>query len=385
MSREVKVGAVVMAAIAVLAAGIFLLGERNNLFTLKNSYSIRFVNVSGLEAGNPVQLNGVVVGRVERVVLPEQVDDQDLTVWITLDRRFADHVRQDSVARIKTLGLLGDKYIEISSGSAQASVVASGGEVPAAQATDVDRLLASGEDVVDNVSAISYSLRTLLERMERGEGLLGEMLVDSDKGQRTKEAVVDTFESLRRIAARIESGEGTLGTLVMDGDLALRVETSIARIETALGALEEGQGPLSTLLHSQEARAELETTLARWGSAADKIDSLIAQLADGDGLLRKLLTDEEYAESLGTDLEALLENLRRISGQIADGEGSLGQLIKDPHLYQAIDDVAVGVNESKLLRWLIRNRQKAGIEKRYDAARQESAETADGDSPPGTE
>ena len=375
MSREVKVGAVVIAALLVLASGIFLLGERSNLFALKNTYSIHFANVAGLEAGNPVQLNGVVVGRVEDVVLPQEIEEEELTVWISLDRRFANRVRQNSVARIKTLGLLGDKFIEISSGSSVSPLVPSDGEIPAAQATDVDRLLASGEDVVDNVSAISYSLRTLLERMERGEGLLGEMLVDSESGQRTKQAVVDTFESLRRIASRIESGRGTMGALVMDEDLANRVETSIARVETALTALETGEGPLGALLHDETMRAELESTLSTFGSAVDKTEALISQLEDGEGLLHRLLTDEAYAHALAEDLQKLLHNLRKVSGQLAEGEGTLGQLIQDPNLYQALDDVAVGVNESKLLRWLIRNRQKAGIEKRYDAAQKEQQPT----------
>jgi phospholipid/cholesterol/gamma-HCH transport system substrate-binding protein len=377
MWSEVKVGAVVLAALVALAAGIFLLGERSNLFALKNSYSVRFANVSGLEAGNPVQLNGVVVGRVETVVLPEQIEEEQLTVWISLDRRFADRVREDSVARIKTLGLLGDKYIEISSGSSSSPAVPSDGEIPAAPATDVDRLLSSGEDVVDNVAAISYSLRTLLERMERGEGLLGEMLVDSEAGQRTKQAVVDTFESLRRIAFQIESGKGTLGALVMDEQLAGRVETSIARVETALAALESGSGPLAALLHDEAMRSELESALTSLGSAAERTESLISQLEDGEGLLHRLLTDETYAHSLSDDLETLLNNLRRVSGQLVEGEGSLGQLIRDPNLYQALDDVVVGVDESRFLRWLIRNRQQAGIKKRYKEAKAEADSRAE--------
>ena len=377
MSSEVKVGAVVLTALAVLATGIFLLGERSNLFALKNGYSISFANVSGLEAGNPVQLNGVVVGRVEDVVLPEQIEQENLTVWISLDRRFADRVREDSVARIKTLGLLGDKYIEISSGSSAAPSVPAGGQVPAAPATDVDRLLSSGEDVVDNVAAISYALRTLLERMERGEGLLGEMLIDSESGQKTKQAVVETFESLRRITSKIESGSGTLGALVMDEELAGRVEASVARIETALTALESGSGPLAALLHDESMRYELDAALGSLGKAAEQTESLILQLRDGNGLLQRLLTDESYAQSLGDDLETLLRNLREVSGELLEGEGSLGRIIQDPNLYQAIDDVVVGVDESRFLRWLIRNRQQAGIKKRYDEAQAEQGGIAD--------
>ena len=60
MMREVKVGLLLIVSIVVLATGIFLVGEKSNVFVLKNEYSVRFENVGGLAVGNPVQLNGVV-------------------------------------------------------------------------------------------------------------------------------------------------------------------------------------------------------------------------------------------------------------------------------------------------------------------------------------
>ena len=212
MTREVKVGALVVAALAVLAAGIFLVGERNNLFVRKNEYFVLFENVGGLAAGNPVQLSGVTVGRVKRVVLPEAVDKKLLTVWISLDGHYGERIREDSVARIKTLGLLGDKYIEISSGSPDSRIVMIEGEIKAAAPTDVDRLLTSGEDAVDNVVAISYSLRGILDRVEAGEGLLGELLMASESGERIKKSMVETFSNFEVISNRMATGRGTLSS-----------------------------------------------------------------------------------------------------------------------------------------------------------------------------
>jgi hypothetical protein len=48
------------------------------------------------------------------------------------------------------------------------------------------------------------------------------------------------------------------------------------------------------------------------------------------------------------------------------GEGTAGKLISDPSVYESVNDILIGINESKLLRWLIRNRQQSGIQKRYD-------------------
>ena len=73
MSREIKVGMLVLAALVVLMGGTFLIGEKSNLFTRKNRYFVRFDTVSGLATGSPVQLNGVNVGEVTEIVLPRDV------------------------------------------------------------------------------------------------------------------------------------------------------------------------------------------------------------------------------------------------------------------------------------------------------------------------
>ncbi|MCP4202929.1 MAG: MCE family protein [bacterium] len=368
MTREVKVGALVVVALAALAAGIFLVGERNNLFALKNGYFVHFKDVGGLAAGNPVQLSGVTVGRVERVVLPKAVDEKLLTVWISLDRDYADRIREDSVARIKTLGLLGDKYIEISSGSPESRIVAVDGEIKAAAPTDVDRLLTSGEDAVDNVVAISYSLRSILDRVEAGEGLLGELLIASETGERAKESVVDTLSNFEIISGRLARGQGTIGQLLADDKLAARLEGSMSRLETVLDQVETGEGTLAALIGDPEMKSEVIETLGSLRSAAEGADRIVTEFHDNEGLLQRFLSDETFANDVTRDLKELIENLNVVSEKLEKGEGALGQIINDPHLYQAMDDIVVGINESRLLRWLIRNRQKAGIEKRFDDA-----------------
>src|SRR6185295_15139714 len=156
-SREVKVGLVILGAVVVLAIGIFLIGEKNNLFSRKNKYYILFSSANGVKQGSPVQLDGVDVGTVKKVVLPPDPRLSQIQVWIDVDREYVERIRggpqlpagsggakAPSQARIKTLGLLGDKYIDLSSGAPEYPVIPSGGQIPAAQPTNVDALLASG-------------------------------------------------------------------------------------------------------------------------------------------------------------------------------------------------------------------------------------------------
>ena len=373
MGREVKVGLLVITAFVVLGVGVFLVSERRNLFTLKNTYSIDLETVSGLAQGSPVHLDGVGVGSIQSIVLPEQVERKLLTVWVTADRRYAERIREDSLAKVKTLGLLGDKYIEISSGTISSPVIPAGGNIPAAPPTDVDRLIATGGDVMGNVVSISYSLRHMLERMEAGEGLLGELTTNTEAGQEAKAALLETIESIRQITQQIHQGNGTLSRLIYDDELVTKVEGSVDSLDSVLTGFQEGDGAIPALINDPQTREKLDLLLSGLQQTSDRLAAIMDAVMSGQGLLGRMVQDEDFAAQLTDELRQLLHNLRVVSDRIAQSQGTVGLLISDPQVYEAMNDIIVGVDESAMLRWLVRNRQKKGIEKRYDAQQGEPA------------
>lgn len=371
MPRErhnvVRVGALVLAATAVLALGIFLIGDKNNLFSRKNRYFARFQSVSGLAEGSYVQLNGVKVGTVQRIVLPQDPKESLIHVEFTLDRRYSERLRGDSEAQIKTLGLLGDKYLEISSGSLEQPIIPDRAEIPAAKPTSVDALVASGEDVMANVTEISASLKVILARMERGQGLLGELLSDAETGEKVTDRMMKTLESVQRVAERIEHGDGALPRLITDAALADKLATSVDRLDAALARFEQGQGLVPALFNDEKTRQDFDQTLASLKTSAANLAKFSSELDDANGLLPRLLFDQPYGEQMSRQLEQTVGRFDRLATELESGDGTAARLIHDPSIYQALQDIIVGVNESRMLRWMIRNRQKAGIEKRYEA------------------
>ncbi len=376
MARErrdaVRVGVVVLAALGVLALGILLIGDKSNLFSRKNRYFARFISVSGLNEGSPVQLNGVKVGTVKRIVLPQDPNDTLIQVELSLDRRYADRVRGDSTAGIRTLGLLGDKYLEIISGTSSTQVIPAGAEIPAAKPGAVDAMMASGEDVMANVTEISASLKSILTRMDRGEGLLGQLISDPTTGQRISDQLVATLDSVQRVAQRVEHGEGAIPRLITDRKLADRLAESLDKLNTVVARIEAGQGLAPALISDEGPRKAFEETLTSLKGTAASLAEFSQQLRQANGLLPRLLFDQEYADRVAAQIETTAGRVERLTAELEGGDGTAARLIHDPEVYQAIDDILVGVNESRLLRWLIRNRQKAGIEKRYDEAQEAS-------------
>ena len=361
-----RVGLLLLVAIAVGMMAIFLVGERRNLFSTKRDYLIRFDSVSGLQTGSNVQLDGVGVGSIAAIDLSESVKQTQIEIRIRVEARFGRRIRSDSMARMRTLGLLGDKYIEISSGTEAFPEIPAGGTIGTARVADVDRLRASGEDLVNNVTRITEQLTTILGRMERGEGILGELTKDVEPNRKVTTEFIATLDSIRGMFDDFRGGSGPLPRLLNDRALGAKLEGTVNRLDSLLTKTESGEGALAMLLTDAEQRERLERSLLSIEHASANLEKATASFQEERALLPKLLGDEAYGDKLSAELQALVENLNRVAEKLDRGSGSAAQMINDPALYQAMKDIVSGIDESAILRRLVRNRQKKGAEKRLE-------------------
>jgi len=187
MSRAARLGTFIIATLAILAVGIFIIGDRQYLFSNTYQLKAQFANVVGLNEGAEVRLGGVHSGTVRRIDLPKNPSDK-ITVLMDLQRSTHDIIKQDSVAAIQTEGLLGNEYISITFGGAQALNVRDGDTI----ASEPPLVIA---DIIKKANVIMDS---------------------------TKEAVANTTvatANLKSITAKIDDGQGTIGALVNNKEM----------------------------------------------------------------------------------------------------------------------------------------------------------------------
>jgi hypothetical protein len=122
MSTAFRAGVLVVLALLFLSIGIFLIGNKEFLFSSTYRLKADFQNVAGLNNGAEVRIGGIHQGTVKEIDLPSQPDGT-VTVVMNLRTQTRNIVKKDSRASIKTEGLLGDKYVEISFGSPTAEAV----------------------------------------------------------------------------------------------------------------------------------------------------------------------------------------------------------------------------------------------------------------------
>ncbi|MEA3560401.1 MAG: MlaD family protein [Candidatus Omnitrophota bacterium] len=199
---ELKVGIFIIIAAALFVMIVFSMGDMNVFFKTGYEFKIIFGFVSGLEVSAPVRLAGVTVGEVKKVKRfydGESGKDQvEILVWVKGDVK----VRQGAEIYINTLGMLGEKYIEIfSSGDEEAKLLKSGDKIVGYDPVPLEKLIRINQE---NLIA------------------LHEILGNSDTKKSIGEILNNTREltrNLKEITDRINKGKGTLGRLVNEDNL----------------------------------------------------------------------------------------------------------------------------------------------------------------------
>jgi phospholipid/cholesterol/gamma-HCH transport system substrate-binding protein len=184
MSRAARLGAFIIATLAILAAGIFIIGDRQYLFSSTYKLKTQFSTVVGLDEGAEVRVGGVHSGSVRRIDLPNKPTDK-ITVIMDMQRSTHDIVKQDSVAAIQTEGLLGNEYVSISFGSAQSLNVRDGDTIasqPPLVIADLiaktDAILDSSEEALHNATVATANLQSITAKIDDGQGTIGALIND---------------------------------------------------------------------------------------------------------------------------------------------------------------------------------------------------------------
>jgi phospholipid/cholesterol/gamma-HCH transport system substrate-binding protein len=373
--KSIRVGVMVSGALLILMVFLFFIGSEQKIFARKNEYEVRLENVTGLAEGNPVKMSGVTIGVIRDIKLPQDPKMKQVEILLMVDRKFAERVRGDSRVRLKKLGLLtGDSYIDVTPGTPRFPALEPGSMIPSQRQADVEALLSSGEDLVDNFVQISYSLKNILQRIDRGEGLLGELTTAPETKQRLTDTLLTTLNKTNAALTHVESGKGVVGKLVYDDAYAEQLTTSLASAAQSLQAItanvqkgfETNEGVVPALMNDPAAKARVYEVVENLRATSANLATFTASMQTGQGLVPRLLNDKAYGDEALGEFTTLVKQLNVTVAKLNNAEGTAGKIISDPSVYESINDILIGINESRLLRWLIRNRQQAGIEKRVE-------------------
>lgn len=344
----VRAGLFVALGLALAGVVVFLIGKERNLFEKENVYTGAFENVDGLQLDSPVRLGGLQVGRVSSIAFADDLEDKRIIVKMEISKRFAERIREDSVARVTGRGVLGDKAIDISLGTPAKKALANGGEIPTGTSGDISSLLKATGEMVDNAVKITRDLQSG---------------VQAYTGPEVRDDVVAIVKGTRGIVDEIQNGKGLLHTLVYDkkasddarallaraSDTAAKLDSAVDRVDGLLADVKSGQGSLHALIYDKQ----IAQSIVELGGAADEVAKLIHDAKTSkDGAVYQLVYGD--ARTVLGDLGRAAADVKAITQKIREGEGSLGGIINDPTVYEDLKEVLGNVKRNRVLRELVR-------------------------------
>ncbi len=308
--EEVKVGLFVLAAIALLLAAFGLVGGANIFGTPKNYYTLRTKFAGGIESGSPVRYAGMKVGRVEKLGFDPE-DPGRAVVTISVDPQTP--VRVDSTAKITSLGMLGENYVEISAGTKEKPGLPSGSEIQTKESVQWGELVDTFGGATDEAKALLADARPKVNRaLDNFNDLTNE-------------------ENRRRVRASLRKIDEILT------DAKPRLKSILANADSASAKIDKFMDEI------KDTRARLDTLLANWNNLAKDDDAEVQRTlrelrktlvrAEGamDEVRRLLVANRDQIDTTLENIEVSTENIREITDTIKQRPSSLVWSKDAPH------------------------------------------------------
>ena len=274
-ANEFRVGVFVLLGVVGFLTVLFLMTDPA---TFRGRYLVltHVENAAGIRKGDPVQMKGVNIGRVDGFGIRE--DGVDITLEI--EGEWA--IPTDSRTSLASSGLLGGVTVEILRGVSNQNIGA-GGVLPGS----------SGAGIMTTVEDIGGQAESVLSQIE---GLLSDPTVDAIEGSAQQlNVLLDDLTDLTR---------------TQGAEIAQLTETLN---ETAGGLAEAGPDARATLAEARATMERLNGTADALERASSSLDTILGRMASGQGSLGRLSTDDElYARLSGAaeSAQLLLDDIR---------------------------------------------------------------------------
>jgi len=322
----------------------------------------RVVTEQGSESPESVQLERAVGKGTED--LTDQQDDlvkmdqriadarsrfQNILVEMRINSEYRNWIRKDSNISLGSIGLLGDKYIEISLGRtadppevrdvsikgvlgtrSRETVVITG-----TQQASFGELITGANDILANFETLSDQVQGIMRSFEAGEGTVGKFITDPsffNNLNSTVENANRTMERIRSLVENVGEGGGTVSRLMREDEVYEKIKSATDHLDSLLRKIEEGDGTLGKMVNDP-------TIFDESAKMVGDVGEITGRIRAGEGTLGKLTTDDQVYVSLQNSLDKLAALLKDVEA----GKGTLGRLAKDEQLYNNINELSAEI------------------------------------------
>ena len=331
---QVRAGIFISLALLFLALAVVMMGQKTRMFARMEKLTVVMTDVLGLKVGAPVWLAGVDVGVVNDISFSDPKKSNEVSIALDVDVNALRKIGSDSLITIKTRGLMGEKYVDITPSATYH-------EQPESRLSG--RTTPKVDDVVQKAGATFDRLNSIFDSISRGEGTLGKLHTDAtlygNMARLTSE--------MKELLTTINRGEGTLGKLNRSSEPYDRMISILNRADRTLQEIQTADGTLNRLIHDRVLYTKLVNLAEKSNQAADDVRELNRKITSKEGTIGLLLTDRALYDK-GVAMIGRAENslaaLEELAAKAKSGEGTAGKLLTEKELYEKMNRVVDDLN-----------------------------------------
>ncbi|MBI3133969.1 MAG: MCE family protein [Bacteroidetes bacterium] len=299
-SKNIRLGAMVIAGTALLIIALYVIGDKQNLFGSTFRISAYFQNVNGLMVGHNVRFDGIDVGTVKNI---EIINDTTVKVDMAIELESQKFIHKNALASIGTDGLMGNKLVNITPTGVPSPQVEEGDILKTSEPLEADDALRTLTQTNADIAVIVSNLRTFTDQMSSPNSVWS-VLTDTAASENIKAILVNIKQTssytalvaaeLNAIVSDVQSGKGTLGALITDSTIATELNQTAANIQLISDSLVyftadlqsisdrllSGEGTLSTLLNDTTLAVNLTETIQSARNGASDFEESMKALQD---------------------------------------------------------------------------------------------------------
>jgi phospholipid/cholesterol/gamma-HCH transport system substrate-binding protein len=296
------------------------------MFIDKGEISLIMSDVAGLKVGAPVWLAGVDVGLVTDIRFETPEKNNEITVLLQIDKNALKKINTDSKITIKTRGLMGEKYVDITPSHTYSLTPPT-----VIRGENVARL----DDVMAKAGASFDRLNKVMEKVENGEGTLGKLMTD----KKLYDNLATLSMELRILADTINRGEGSIGKLMRSDEPYKKVIGILNRADATLTDIQSADGTLGRLIRDRELYDKMVKLADKSSLAADDMRELKIILTSKENTIGSLLTDKELYNkgvALLARADSAVKAYEEAASRLKGKDGTAGKLLNDREAYDKL-------------------------------------------------
>jgi phospholipid/cholesterol/gamma-HCH transport system substrate-binding protein len=243
-----KLGLFIFLGSTLLVILIFLLGNKDQLFTPTFTIKTYFQNTGGLRNGASVRFGGIDVGAVKDVKIVNDGTGR-IEVSMRIKNEIRPFIKKDSRASVETEGLVGNKVVVITMGSDNSDQVADGGTILSTEPLSFAAIISETQGIMEYTKNMTKDLSEIVEKVNKGEGTIGKILNDDDLYKAATNLTNTADRSLSSITSDMRNVVKTYDNLGKGVEEAVvNINNIIVKIDTVLTDISEGNGLLGSLV-----------------------------------------------------------------------------------------------------------------------------------------